>query len=366
MTCTSNTGFATNVSSQGNPLRSVDDDLKIPESYQFNVGFERDIGNAFVFEANYTYNKTAHLWRDYNPNAPILPAGYADWTAYLVANPFDLSPTRRYTFYLGTNTADGSGIHTTQNGNTQCGTSTPNCFVNLNTINTSSTSPAVAVAGQNNNATGGPIGIALAAIARFRPDQSVEETSRIGSRGNALYQGLILELRRRFRKLGYGFGASTRVAYTLSSTKDDGLNNTANAEINGDFSREFTRNLQDRRHRIAVTGTLDTPYWMGKLRFSPLLRWGSSSLFNLGAGGTDRNLDDVSTDRLNFSGNIKDIVYREPGSPVPDALIAQFSLQPIGAKSGNLPRNSGTGPNLFVFDLNITREWRFGERMRLR
>lgn len=365
--CNSSTGFSVgNVSSQGNPLRSVEADLKIPESYQFNVGFERDIGNAFVFEANYTYNKTAHLWRDYNPNAPILPAGYADWTAYLVANPFDLSPTRRYTFYLGTNTADGSGIHTTQNGNVQCGTSTPNCFVNLNTINTSSTTPAVAVAGQNNNATGGPIGIALAAIARFRPDQSVEETSRIGSRGNALYQGLILELRRRFRKLGYGFGASTRVAYTLSSTKDDGLNNTANAEINGDFSREFTRNLQDRRHRIAVTGTLDTPYWMGKLRFSPLLRWGSSSLFNLGAGGTDRNLDDVSTDRLNFSGNIKDIVYREPGSPVPDALIAQFSLQPIGAKSGNLPRNSGTGPNLFVFDLNITREWRFGERMRLR
>lgn len=365
--CNSNTGFSVgNVSTQGNPLRSVEDDLRIPESYQFNVGFEREIGKDFVFEANYTYNKTAHLWRDYNPNAPRLPAGYADWTAYLLANPFDLSPTRRYTFYLGTNTADGSGIHTQQNGNIQCGTTTTNCFVNLNTINTTTTLPAVAVAGQNNNATGAPIGIALAAIARFRPDQSVEETSRIGSRGNALYQGLILELRRRFRQLGYGFGTSMRVAYTLSSTRDDGLNNTANAEINGDFSREWARNLQDRRHRVAVTGTLDTPYWFGRLRFSPLLRWGSASRFNLGAGGTDRNLDDVSTDRLNFSGNIKDIVYREPGSPVPDALIAQFSLQPIGAKGGNLPRNSGTGPNLFIFDLNISREWKFGEKMRLR
>ncbi|MGD9590266.1 MAG: carboxypeptidase regulatory-like domain-containing protein [Pyrinomonadaceae bacterium] len=364
--CNANTGFVTNVSSAGNPLRSVEENLKIPESYQFNVGFEKEIGGAFVFESHYTYNKTAHLWRDYNPNAPILPAGYADWTAYLLANPFDLSPTRRYTFYLGTNPADGSGIHTAPNGTTQCGTTTPNCFVNLNTINTSTTTPAVAVTGQNFNATGGPIGIALAAIARFRPDQTVEETSRIGSLGNAVYSGLVIEVRRRFRQLGYGFGSSMRVAYTLSSTKDDGLNNTANAEINGEFSREWARNLQDRRHRIAFTGTLETPYWLGKLRFSPLLRWGSSAPFNLSAGGTDRNLDDVSTDRLNFSGDLKDIKFRPPGSPVPDALIAQFSLQPIGSRSGNLPRNAGTGPSLFVFDLSVTREIKFSERGRIR
>ncbi|MBK9768984.1 MAG: hypothetical protein IPP63_19355 [Chloracidobacterium sp.] len=46
----------------------------------------------------------------------------------------------------------------------------------------------MAVPGQNNAATGGPIGIALAAIASFRPDQTVQETSRIGSIGNAFYQ----------------------------------------------------------------------------------------------------------------------------------------------------------------------------------
>ena len=188
-------------------------------------------------------------------------------------------------------------------------------------------------------ATGGPVGIALAAIAQFRPDQTVEETSRIGSRGNAFYNGIILELRSRYRKLGAGFGANFRFVYTLSSTKDDGLNNTANAEVNGDFSREWARSLQDRRHRLAWSGSFDTPYWFGKLRFSPLLRWGSSAPFNLSGGGTDRNLDDVSTDRLNFNGSLSDIRYREPGSPVPTALLAQFSLQPIGSKSGNLRRN---------------------------
>ncbi|HEV8592263.1 MAG TPA: hypothetical protein VGQ55_09185, partial [Pyrinomonadaceae bacterium] len=232
-------------------------------------------------------------------------------------------------------------------------------------INASSTAPAVAVAGQNNNATGSPLGIALAAIARFRPDQTVEETSRIGSRGNAFYHGLILELRRRYRKLGYGFGLSTRFAYTLSSTKDDGLNNTANAEIDGDFSREWARNLQDRRHRIAFTGTFETPRWFGKLKFSPLFRWGSSAPFNIGIGGADRNLDDLGTDRLNFSGNLDDLRWTRPGD-VSSASASAFSLQPIGSRSGNLPRNAGKGPSFHTFDLSITREWKLGEQMKLR
>ncbi|MBK9765726.1 MAG: hypothetical protein IPP63_01170 [Chloracidobacterium sp.] len=68
----------------------------------------------------------------------------------------------------------------------------------------------------------------------------------------------------------------------------------------------------------------------------------------------------ISTDQLS------DIRYREPGSPVPTALLAQFSLQPIGSKSGNLRRNAGTGPNLFTFDLNVTREFKAGERIRIR
>ncbi|MGH9819598.1 MAG: hypothetical protein ACRD43_05465, partial [Pyrinomonadaceae bacterium] len=72
--CNANTGFVTNVSSGGNPLRSVDPNLQIPESYQFNVGFEREIAKGMVFEANYTWNKTVRLWRDSNPNAPSLQA----------------------------------------------------------------------------------------------------------------------------------------------------------------------------------------------------------------------------------------------------------------------------------------------------
>jgi Carboxypeptidase regulatory-like domain/TonB-dependent Receptor Plug Domain/TonB dependent receptor len=364
--CTSNTGFSIgNLSSAGNPLRTVDANLKIPESYQFNVGFERELIKGWVFEANYTWNKTVHLWRDTNANAPRLPAGFADWTSWLLTHTYPFAnqngTIRTYSFVLGATNDGSSGVSGT------CSfTANSSCVVNLNALSTTSTAPASTVAGTNGNVTGGPVGIATAAIAQFRPDQTVAETSRIGSGGNAFYQGLILELRSRYRALGAGFGASFRLAYTLSSTKDDGLNNTSNAEINGDFGREWARNLQDRRHRVGLSGTFDTPSWFGKLKFSPLLRFGTSAPFNLGAGGTDRNLDDLGTDRVNFSGNLSDIVFRNPGDPDATALLNQFSLAPIGSKSGNLPRNAGTGPSFYTFDLSVTREWKLNERMKLR
>lgn len=374
--CNNGTGFQLNQGTAGNPLRSVDPNLVIPQSYQLNIGFEREIGKSFVFEANYTWNKTEKLWRDRNINTPVLPAGFANWTEYLVANPLLFTnangTVRTYQFYLGTNA--GLTTTTAPNGSTGCPTSgatsifTANatCFVNLNSVSTSTTAPSTAITGLVGNNTGGPIGLALAAIAKFRPDQNFEEKSRIGSVGRADYEGLILEFRRRFRDLGWGFGASFRGVYTLSSTQDDGLNNTFNAQINGDYNSEYARSLQDRRHRIAITGTFETPKWLANLRFSPLFRYGSSAPFALGAGGTDRNLDDLSNDRINFSGNVKDIVWREPGTPFPAALAAQFQLQPIGASGGNLGRNAGIGPSFYVFDLNVTRDFKITERMRLR
>jgi carboxypeptidase family protein len=374
--CDPNTGFLTNNGSTANPLRSVDPDLKIPESYQFNVGFEREIGKGFVFETNYTWNKTARLWREYNPNAPIAPAGYSDLTVWLTSHPLTFTnfnnSTRTYVFYQGT---DGvaSGLSTTPNGTTACPTSGSSsiftaggtCYVNLNTLNLSTTAPSTAANGVTSNSIGAPIGIALEGVRSLRPDRNFDEKERVLSVGNAFYQGLVLELRGRFRKLGAGFSSSFRAVYTLSKMKDDGLNNTTNAETVADFSREWARASQDRRHRFALSGTFETPWWMGKVRFSPIFRYGSSAPFNLGLGA-DRNLNDVSTDRMLFTGNLKDIRWREPGTPFPAELASQFSVQPIGAASGNLPRNAGRGPSMYLFDLSLSREWKFGERFRLR
>ena len=123
--------------------------------------------------------------------------------------------------------------------------------------------------------------------------------------------------------------------------------------------------LADRTHLIAFTASIDTPPWLGKLRISPLFRWGSSAPFNLSAGGIDRNLDDVSNDRPSFQGDPNDINWRVHGSAFPAELASRLSLAPIGSP-GTLGRNAGNGPQLWQFNLNITREFRLSERFRLR
>ena len=113
--CSPTTGFVTNDGSTANPLRSVDPDLKIPESYQFNIGFEREIGKGLVFEANYTWNRTTRLWREFNINVPVVPSGFSDLTAWLLVNPYTFrnfnNTIRTYQFYLG-NTNDQMGVAT--------------------------------------------------------------------------------------------------------------------------------------------------------------------------------------------------------------------------------------------------------------
>ncbi len=45
----------------GDVFRSLEEKLKIPESYQFNIGFEREIFKGLIFESNLTFNKTVRL-----------------------------------------------------------------------------------------------------------------------------------------------------------------------------------------------------------------------------------------------------------------------------------------------------------------
>ncbi len=96
---------------------------------------------------------------------------------------------------------------------------------------------------------------------------------------------------------------SFRAAYTLSFFEDDGVVNTSDALVPGDFAGERARSLLDRRHRFVFSGTFDMPGYLGKLRFSPILRIASGAPFNISIGGVDRNLDDVSNDRPIFTGD---------------------------------------------------------------
>lgn len=376
--------------------RVIDPNIKIPESYQFNLGFEREIGKGFVFEANYTYNKTVHLWREFNANAislDILNArtggNFKDLAAYLLSRDFDNRPVNGTRPFLGGTTSTSANFirFTTTPFNpsapgaqSSLGSSTnPNpdlggiiCINGASTCANSTNNPNpnryYLINLNSLTATNGssPIDVPLAILNQFRPDPTRQQLEQLASIGNSLYNGLILEMRKRYGKLGYGFSSSLRFVYTLSSLKDDGIVDTSSAQFPGDFRSEWSRSLQDRRHRFAFSGSIDTPNWLAKLRFSPILRIASSSPFNLSGGGVDRNLDDVNGDRPNFNGDTDIIRYRNPGEPFPQDVFSALTLPTIGTRGGNLGRNSGTGPALFVFDMNVSRDFRFGERFRLR
>src|SRR5215216_24572 len=68
--------------------RRLDPALRIPESYQANAGIERDLGRGYSVEANFSFTRGIHLWREFNANAPVLPAGYKSFSEYLASRDF--------------------------------------------------------------------------------------------------------------------------------------------------------------------------------------------------------------------------------------------------------------------------------------
>jgi hypothetical protein len=175
---------------------------------------------------------------------------------------------------------------------------------------------------------------------------------------------LTIEIRKRFNQTP-GLSFSFRAAYTLSHLEDDGVVNTSDALVVGDFAAERARSLLDRRHRFVFSGTFKTPRYLGNFQLSPIVRLASGAPFNISIGGADRNLDDVGNDRPLFTGDTSILRWRSPSDPIDASIINLFSIPTIG-QTGTLPRNAGQGPGQFFFDLSVTREFNLNETVRLR
>lgn len=328
-------------------LRRLSSDFRIPESYQASLGVEREIARGFKVEVNYVFNRGLHLWREINANAPRLPAGFNNFTEYLLSRDFDnsLDPATGRRPITATGSADIARFNLSQ---------TPSQTI---------TEPGrrIVVIGLNNPSTAnnsvGRAG-ALAALRDLRPDPSVTQIEELQSRGNSYYHGLSFEAQRRLTQRGF-----LRASYTLSKLIDDGVVNTSSPLVVGDFRRERALSLQDARHRVAISGNYLFPAWVARLNLSGTFNYGSSSPFSLGVRGNDRNLDDVNNDRPNFTGDLDRIVWRRPGEALDPALTRAFSLPTIGS-AGNLPRNAGRGPAHYTLNLRLAREFAFSERSR--
>lgn len=336
--------------------RRLDSDLRIPSSYQINMGAEQYLGRGYSVEGNFTFTRGIHLWREFNTNGPKLPRSYPNFSEFLASRDFP-------------NFINGSGSRPVYAAS-GAGDLVRFMFAASNGPSSNSVGRVVefgvpvSVVNLNSQTSTTAIEIALGALNELRPDPSRAEMEQLISAGNSFYRGLTLELRKQV-VAGAGFDFSLRAGYTLSSLIDDGIVNTSDAQIPGDFRAERARSLLDRRHRFVLSGVFNLPRLLAHLQLSPIFRVASSAPFNISIGGTDRNLDDVGNDRPNFSGDPRILRWRAPGEALNPQVADQFSLPPIG-QTGNLPRNAGHGPGLFVLDVNVGREFRFGEQIRLR
>ncbi len=328
--------------------RKLESGFRIPESYQASIGFEREISKRITLDAAYIFSRGLHLWRESNSNAPRLPNGFTDFTSYLLSRDFNnaIDPVTKARPITSTGNADVVRFNLTQ-------TSSATIKENNKTV---------VVLGLNNQSVSSTTTVfrsALATVRNLRPNPNLTQVEELQARGNSFYHGLNVKLGARLAR-----GASVHLAYTLSSLMDDGTLNTSSPLVAGDFLRERSRSLLDARHRLAFSGSYQFPKALGKIHLSGIVSASSSRPFALGIGGNDRNLDDVGTDRPNFSGDVNQINWRKFSEALDQNLFAAFSLPTIGSV-GNLSRNAGQGPGQHTINLRASRVFGFGERRKL-
>jgi hypothetical protein len=174
---------------------------------------------------------------------------------------------------------------------------------------------------------GGTEGLPCATTACF-VNPLVVQNNQYSSAAYALYEGGILEIKKRFREHFTLFGNYTySKGYDVSTdyNTDYGPQDPTNISLDRSLS-EF-----DERHKVVIAGVIDSPWKQAVLsgfQLSPIFSYHSGHPFNLLAGG-EVNGDGHTTNE-----------------------------RPIGA-----PRDTGLGPNYVDFDARLTWQHKLHEQM---
>ncbi len=142
--------------------------------------------------------------------------------------------------------------------------------------------------------------------------------------------------------------ASVYVNYNLNRARGDTESVGSFPADGSDLRAEYGRSSFDVRHTFSLGGTFVVP--LG-LRLSPLVFASAGRPFNI-TTGVDSNGDSLFTDRPAFAGDLT-----KPGVRV--TPFGAFDITPPAGEQ-IIPRNYGTGPGYFVFNLNVTRTFVVG------
>jgi hypothetical protein len=208
-----------------------------------------------------------------------------------------------------------------------------------------------------------------------RPNPLFGAVNVLDSDQSADYEGLQLTGSMRFNRL-FSFNGF----YTLSKT-------TSSVELHNNTTQGLAQNYRnldaekgaadtDQRHVFSMSMNFQPDFYKGSSKIlsgilngwsiSPIVKLRSGKPFTVTNGGVDANLDGVTgTDRARLIG--------DPFIDNPTAArwfnTAAFAQNPVVtgvATDGTSPRNYLYGPGYHVVDLAVSRDFKFGERFKLR
>jgi len=248
-----------------------------PQSQQASLGIEREISPGFSIGVSGIYSHTTHLPVAIDTN--LLPTTPTTTLTLANGKPFTY---KNWNLVPATDPFGG-----TEPGGLPCAANPFACFVN----------PLIT---QNNQYT---------------------------SEASSLYEGLIVEVKKRFSNHFTLFGN-----YTFSKGFD------TSTDFNTDYGPQDPTDLNadralsefDERHKVVVAGVFDSPWHQAILsgfQLSPIFTYHSGLPFNLLAGGAVNGDNHITNER------------------------------PIGS-----PRDTGLGPDYYNFDMRLSWRHKLGEK----
>jgi len=252
-----------------------------PLAQQASLGIERDLGAGFSLSLSYIYVHTQHLpvAIDTNllPGAPICPTAGAAACG----------------IGLGANALPTNGLPFQDWGAPACEANPGLCFAD--------------------------------------PTHTILQSNVYSSQASSLYQGGILELKKRFSN-----HFTILANYTYSRATDD------STDFNSDYSPFNATCLKcdnslsdfDQRNKVVVAGVIESPWEhsriLGGFQLSPIFNYNSGHPFNLLAGADINGDGHFTNDRPPSAG-----------------------------------RNTGVGPDYYDFDMRLSRNFKVGEKATL-
>jgi hypothetical protein len=162
---------------------------------------------------------------------------------------------------------------------------------------------------------------------------------------------------------------------TLSSVQ---LHNNTTQGLAQNYSKLFLdkgRADTDQRHVFSMSMNFQPDYYSGPNRvirailngwsISPIIKMRSGRPFTVTNGNVDANLDGVATDRARLIGD-PHIANPSASRWFNTAAFAQNTIVTGVVTDGNSPRNFLDGPGYKAVDLGLSRDFRFGERIKVR